>query len=92
MRREAEPMLRATYVREPVTSARRADGMPSLNRSEPDTLLPPCDDRPADAADRPRHTEVTVADRPSENVGAPARTPVRALISVVRRNGGTGGS
>lgn len=78
-------MLRATYVRKPVTPARRADGMPSLNRSETDTLLPPCDDRPADAADRPRHTEVTVADQPSEDVGAPARTPARTLISVVRR-------
>jgi len=65
-------MLRATYVREPVTPARRADGMPSLNRSEPDTLLPACDDRPADAADRLRHTEVTVADQPSEDIGVPA--------------------
>lgn len=60
VRREAEPMLRATYVEEPVTLARRADGMPSRNRSESDTLLRPCDDKPAAVADRLCHNEVTV--------------------------------
>lgn len=57
-------MLRATYVEEPVTLARRADGMPSRNRSEPGTLLRPCDDKPADLADRLCHNEVTVLIEP----------------------------